>query len=113
MTLFASTPASSANEPRFPTPRSLVSPRPADPPFSSFFFIPLHPSTFHRMFINSLKPFKAFANKYQEEDEDLFRTHVRRYVAALRPDTGVAFHETDRYVARLSAVISRMDLPLD
>lgn len=42
--------------------------------------------------------YKTFVNTWDDDDEDLFLTHVKRYCHALRPDTGVAFHETDRYV---------------
>lgn len=43
----------------------------------------------------SLSAVKTFCQKW--EDEPLFRHHAKRYILALRPDSGIAFHETDRY----------------
>ncbi|GAA5999938.1 hypothetical protein JCM10207_005980 [Rhodosporidiobolus poonsookiae] len=37
----------------------------------------------------------AFNQKWG--DEPLFANHARRYIVALRPDSGISFHETDRY----------------
>ena len=38
---------------------------------------------------------KTFNQKW--DDEPLFAHHAKRYIIALRPDSGIAFHETDRY----------------
>ncbi|GAA5820600.1 hypothetical protein JCM11251_003069 [Rhodosporidiobolus azoricus] len=38
---------------------------------------------------------KAFNKKWEEEG--MFANHAKRYILALRPDSGVAFHEVDRY----------------
>ncbi|GAA6028481.1 hypothetical protein JCM8097_007049 [Rhodosporidiobolus ruineniae] len=40
-----------------------------------------------------------FCSKWAEDEEPqaICANHARRYVLALRPDSGVAFHETDRY----------------
>ncbi|GAA5967859.1 hypothetical protein JCM11641_005788 [Rhodosporidiobolus odoratus] len=38
---------------------------------------------------------RAFNKKW--DDEPLFSNHAKRYIMALRPDSGIAFHETDRY----------------
>ncbi|KAM0752373.1 hypothetical protein T439DRAFT_206708 [Meredithblackwellia eburnea MCA 4105] len=37
-----------------------------------------------------------FMTKWESE-RSLFFTHARKYVQALRPDSGITFHETDRY----------------
>ncbi|BGP16620.1 hypothetical protein JCM10213_000464 [Rhodosporidiobolus nylandii] len=39
----------------------------------------------------------AFYKKWGDDGEPLFNFHAKRYIMALRPDSGVAFHETDRY----------------
>lgn len=43
-----------------------------------------------------IKCTKTFMRKW-DEDQPGFAHHARRYFAALRPDTGIAFRETDRY----------------
>ncbi|KAK4705869.1 [histone H4]-N-methyl-L-lysine20 N-methyltransferase, partial [Phenoliferia sp. Uapishka_3] len=45
---------------------------------------------------NKLGCVRTFMRKWGDE-EALFATHARKYLHALRPDSGVAFHETDRY----------------
>ncbi|GAA5862620.1 hypothetical protein JCM8547_003491 [Rhodosporidiobolus lusitaniae] len=42
---------------------------------------------------------RNFVKKWDdaEEPEAMFANHAKRYILALRPDCGVAFHETDRY----------------
>ncbi|BGP48598.1 histone lysine methyltransferase Set9 [Rhodotorula kratochvilovae] len=42
-----------------------------------------------------LSAVKSFNLKW--DDEPLFAHHAKRYILALRPDSGIAFHETDRY----------------
>lgn len=42
--------------------------------------------------------YKTFVNTWDDDDEDLFLNHVKRYCHAFRPDNGIAFHETDRLV---------------
>ncbi|GJN90876.1 hypothetical protein Rhopal_003890-T1 [Rhodotorula paludigena] len=43
----------------------------------------------------ALTPVHQFTLKW--DDEPLMAAHAKRYVQALRPDSGIAFHETDRY----------------
>ncbi|GAA5887892.1 hypothetical protein JCM6882_000788 [Rhodosporidiobolus microsporus] len=38
---------------------------------------------------------RAFNKKWEEEG--MFANHAKRYILALRPDSGIAFHEVDRY----------------
>ncbi|ORY89261.1 hypothetical protein BCR35DRAFT_262388 [Leucosporidium creatinivorum] len=45
--------------------------------------------------------YKTFVNTWDDDDEDLFLNHVKRYCHAFRPDSGIAFHETDRSVLHL------------
>ncbi|KAK4054419.1 histone lysine methyltransferase Set9 [Microbotryomycetes sp. JL201] len=51
-----------------------------------------------------LSYFKTFVNKWDPDDEDLFKVHVKRYCYAMRPDSGIAFHETDRYTRTVKTV---------
>ena len=43
--------------------------------------------------------YRTFVGKWDDDDEDLFTNHLKRYCHALRPDSGIAFHETDRSVS--------------
>lgn len=43
-----------------------------------------------------LNTIKHFVRKWDDEML-LFQTHLKRYLLALRPETAIAFHETDRY----------------
>ncbi|KAM0791426.1 hypothetical protein ACM66B_005885 [Microbotryomycetes sp. NB124-2] len=54
---------------------------------------------------DKLSYFKTFMNKWDPDDEDLFKVHVKRYCYAMRPDSGIAFHETDRYTRTVKSVL--------
>ncbi|KAK4056732.1 histone lysine methyltransferase Set9 [Microbotryomycetes sp. JL221] len=61
---------------------------------------------------NNMAYFKTFVNKWDPDDEDLFKVHVKRYCYAMRPDSGIAFHETDRYTRSVkTAVKQAIDSP--
>ncbi|GAA5843854.1 hypothetical protein JCM3766R1_005947 [Sporobolomyces carnicolor] len=47
----------------------------------------------------------SFAKKW--DDVPLFSGHARRYILAMRPDCGIAFHETDRYKNPRAGVTAR------
>lgn len=53
----------------------------------------------------SLDCVKSFTSKWREE-EGQFVTHARKYLGAVRPDSGIAFHETDRRVAPPTSALS-------
>ncbi|BGP02408.1 hypothetical protein RTBOTA2_003882 [Rhodotorula toruloides] len=46
----------------------------------------------------ALSPVRSFCSRWEEDDGPLiFANHAKRYILALRPESGIAFHETDRY----------------
>ncbi|BGP32504.1 histone lysine methyltransferase Set9 [Rhodotorula toruloides] len=46
----------------------------------------------------ALSPVRSFCARWEEDDGPLiFANHAKRYILALRPESGIAFHETDRY----------------
>lgn len=45
-----------------------------------------------------LTPVRNFVKKWEDEEAPgIFANHAKRYILALRPDSGISFHETDRY----------------
>ncbi|GAA5878958.1 hypothetical protein JCM3774_000673 [Rhodotorula dairenensis] len=45
-----------------------------------------------------LTPVRNFVKKWEDEEAAaIFANHAKRYILALRPDSGISFHETDRY----------------